>query len=73
MGYSKIANGFFASKGPAHGERWMRGIMLRPLDSRGDGAGRDNKFSFLFPLSVGPAGVWTRDLPLSRPALSQLS
>ena len=23
-------------------------------------------------LSVGPAGIWTRDLPLSRPALSQL-
>ena len=24
-------------------------------------------------VSIGPAGVWTRDLPLSRPALSQLS
>ena len=30
-------------------------------------------FSYLKTLSVGPAGVWTRDLPLSRPALSQLS
>ena len=49
MGYSKIVNGFFASKGPAHGERKMRGIMLTSLDSRGDGAGRDNKFSFPFP------------------------
>ena len=29
--------------------------------------------SYLKTLSVGPAGVWTRDLPLSRPALSQLS
>ena len=29
--------------------------------------------SFLKCLSVGSAGVWTRDLPLSRPALSQLS
>ena len=27
----------------------MRGIMLRSLDSRGDGAGRDNKFSFPSP------------------------
>ena len=49
MGYSKIVNGFFSSKGPAHGERKMRGIMLTSLDSRGDGAGRDNKFSFPFP------------------------
>ena len=29
--------------------------------------------SYLKTLSVGPAGVWTRDLPLGRPALSQLS
>ena len=29
--------------------------------------------SYLKTLSVGQAGVWTRDLPLSRPALSQLS
>ena len=29
--------------------------------------------SYLKTLSVGPAGVWTRDLSLSRPALSQLS
>ena len=29
--------------------------------------------SYLKTLSVGLAGVWTRDLPLSRPALSQLS
>ena len=29
--------------------------------------------SYLKTLSVGPAGVWTRDLPLSRPGLSQLS
>ena len=49
MGYSKIVNAFFASKGPAHGERKMRGIMLTSLDSWGDGAGRDNKFSFPFP------------------------
>ena len=27
-GRSKIVNGFFASKGPAHGERKMRGIMF---------------------------------------------
>ena len=30
-------------------------------------------FSYLKTLSVGLAGVWTRDLPLGRPALSQLS
>ena len=42
---------FFASKGPAHGERKMRGIMfVSSLDSRGDCAGRDNKFTFPFPL-----------------------
>ena len=29
--------------------------------------------SYLETLSVGPAGVWTHDLPLSRLALSQLS
>ena len=29
--------------------------------------------SYLKTLSVGPAGVWTHDLPLGRPALSQLS
>ena len=29
--------------------------------------------SYLKTPSVGPIGVWTRDLPLSRPALSQLS
>ena len=29
--------------------------------------------SYLKTLSVGPAGVRIRDLPLSRPALSQLS
>jgi len=29
--------------------------------------------SYLKTLSVGPAGVRTRDLPLSRPAFSQLS
>ena len=29
--------------------------------------------SYLETLSVGPAGVRTRDLPLIRPALSQLS
>ena len=29
--------------------------------------------SYLKTLSVGPARVWTRDLPLGRPALSQLS
>ena len=29
--------------------------------------------SYLKTLSVGPAGVWARDLPLSRQALSQLS
>ena len=29
--------------------------------------------SYLKTLSVGPAGVWTRDLPLARLALSQLS
>ena len=29
--------------------------------------------SYLKTLSVGPAGVWARDLPLGRPALSQLS
>ena len=47
---TKIVNGFFPSKGPPHGERKMRGIMLvRSLDSRGDGAVRDNKFSFPFP------------------------
>ena len=28
---------------------------------------------YLETLSVGPAGVWTHDLPLSRPVLSQLS
>ena len=49
MGYSKTVNGFFASKNPAHGERKMRGIMLTSPDSWGDGAGRDNKFSFPFP------------------------
>ena len=26
--------------------------------------------SYLKTLSVGPAGVWTRDLPLGRPALA---
>ena len=37
---SKIVNGFFASKGPAHGKRKMRGIMfVSSLESRGDGAG----------------------------------
>ena len=55
MGYSKIVNAFFASKGPAHGERKMRGIMLTSLDSWGDGAGRDNKFSFPFPPPPLPA------------------
>ena len=30
-------------------------------------------FSYLKSLSVGPAGVCTRDLPLSKPALSQQS
>ena len=29
--------------------------------------------SYLKTLDVGPAGVWTRDLPLGRSALSQLS
>ena len=29
--------------------------------------------SYLKTLSVSPPGVWTRDLPLGRPALSQLS
>ena len=29
--------------------------------------------SYLKTPSVGPAGIWTSDLPLSRPALSQLS
>ena len=29
--------------------------------------------SYLKALSFGPAGVWTLDLPLGRPALSQLS
>ena len=29
--------------------------------------------SYLKTLSVGPAGVWARDFPLGRPALSQLS
>ena len=29
--------------------------------------------SYLKTLSVGPAGVWTRDFPLGRKALSQLS
>ena len=29
--------------------------------------------SYLKTLSVGPAGLWTRDLPLGRPVLSQLS
>ena len=29
--------------------------------------------SYLKTLSVGPARVWTRDLPLGRPVLSQLS
>ena len=29
--------------------------------------------SYLKTLSVGPASVWTRDLPLGRPTLSQLS
>ena len=29
--------------------------------------------SYLKTLSVGPAEVWTRDLPLGRPTLSQLS
>ena len=29
--------------------------------------------SYLETLSVGPAGVWTYDLPFSKPALSQLS
>ena len=59
MGYSKIVNGFFASKGPAHGERNMslRGIMFASsLDLRGDGAGRDNKFSFPF-LPYPPTGT----------------
>ena len=42
MGYSEIANGFFAGKGPAQGERKMRRIIIvSSLDSRGDGAGRD--------------------------------
>ena len=42
MGYSKIVNGFFARKGPVHGERKMRRIMfVSSLGSRGDGAGRD--------------------------------
>ena len=42
MGYSKIVNGFFAGKGPAHGERKMSRIMfVSSLDSRGDVAGRD--------------------------------
>ena len=46
----EIVNGFFASKGPAHGDKKMRGIMfVNSLDSRGDCAGRDNKFSFPFP------------------------
>ena len=30
-------------------------------------------FSYLKTLTVGPARVWTRDLPFSKPALSQLS
>ena len=30
-------------------------------------------FSYLKTLSVGPAGVWTRDLPHGSPALYQLS
>ena len=36
---------------------------------------KDSTFSsvILRTLSVGPAWVWTRDLPLSRPALSQMS
>ena len=29
--------------------------------------------SYLKTMSVGPGGVWTRDVPLGRPALSQLS
>ena len=29
--------------------------------------------SYLKTLRVGPAGIWTRDFPLGRPALSQLS
>ena len=42
MGYSKIVNGFFAGKGPAHGERKMRRFMfVSSLDSRVDGVGRD--------------------------------
>ena len=49
-GRSKIVNGFFASKGPAHGERIMRGIMFgSSLDLRGDCERRDNKFTFPFP------------------------
>ena len=35
--------------------------------------GRHFLSSYLKTPSVGPIGVWTRDLPLSRPALSQLS
>ena len=50
MGYSKIVNGFFASKGPAHGERKMRRIMfVSSLDSRGDGAVQDWKILFSLP------------------------
>ena len=42
MGYAKVVNGFFAGKGPAHGERKIRRIMfVSSLDSWGVGAGRD--------------------------------
>ena len=58
---TKIVNGFFSSKGPAHGERKMRGIMLvRSLDLRGDGAVRDNKFSFPFS-TAHPRGLYFHD------------
>ena len=56
-GGSEMVNGLFASKGPAHGERKMRGIMfVSSLNSRGDCAGRDNKLSFPF-LPTHPLGL----------------
>ena len=35
-------------------------------------AALSSHLSYLKTVSVGPAGVWTCDLPLSRPALSQI-
>ena len=46
-GGSKMVNGFFSGKGPAHGERKMRGIMLITTRSN------RMKFRLKFPLTRG--------------------